>query len=174
MLSKSLEKALNEQVSVEAHASFAYLAMGSWCEQQGMTGAAKFFFAQSAEERGHMLKIFHYINSVKGHALAPAVKQPTLKFKGIVEMVKEALGNEEKVTASVYKLSELAQNEKDYGTYNFMQFYVDEQREEEVLFNHILERIELIGTEGMGKYYIDKELEALAGGSAPVTENGGK
>lgn len=85
-------------------------------------------------------------------------------------MVKEALHNEEKVTASVYKLSEMAQNEKDYGTYNFMQFYVDEQREEEVLFNHILERIELIGTEGMGRYYIDKELEALTGGGAPAAE----
>ncbi len=170
MLSKTLEKALNEQVSVEGHASYAYLAMASWCEQQGMNGAAKFFFAQSEEERLHMLKIFHYINSVKGHALAPAIKQPSLNFKGVVEMVKEALHNEEKVTKSVYKLSELAQNEKDYGTYNFLQFYVDEQREEEVLFNHILERIELIGTDGMGRYYIDKELEALTGGGAPTAE----
>ncbi len=173
MLSKTLEKALNEQVAMEAAASYAYLAMGSWCEQQGMVGAAKFFFAQSHEERGHMLKIFHYINSVKGHALAPAIKQPTTKFKGIVEMVKEALKNEEAVTASVYQLSELAQNEKDYGTYNFLQYYVDEQREEEVLFNHILERIELIGTDGLGKYYIDKELEALTGSSAPTPEKEG-
>lgn len=170
MLSKTLEKALNEQLAVEGHASYAYLAMGSWCEQQGMTGAAKFFFAQSEEERGHMLKIFHYINSVKGHALAPAIKQPSIKFKGVVEMVKEALQNEEEVTKSVYKLSEMAQKEKDYATYNFLQFYVDEQREEEVLFNHILERIELIGTDGLGKYYIDKELEALTGGSAPTAE----
>jgi len=157
MLSKTLEKALNEQLSVEAHASYAYLAMGSWCEQQGMTGAAKFFFAQSTEERAHMLK--------------PAVKQPTTKFKGIVEMVKEALANEEQVTASIYKLSELAQKEKDYATYNFLQYYVDEQREEEVLFNHMLERIELIGTDGMGKFYIDKELEALTGSSAPNAES---
>lgn len=162
MISKKLEAALNEQIALEAQASFQYLAMASWCEQQALNGAAKFFYKQSAEERQHMMKIFHYLNSVNGHALVPTIDKTQLKFKDVKDVVDTALKGEQKVTAAVHKLSELTSKEKDYATYNFVQFYVNEQREEEVLFTQILEKIELIGMEGMGLYYIDKELESFS------------
>jgi ferritin len=108
-----------------------------------------------------MLKIFKFINEMGGHALSPEVKEVDTDFKDIKDVVERSLESERNVTASVHKLSELAREEKDYGTYNFMQFYVDEQREEEVLFSNILDRIELIGQTGQGLYYIDKELEAM-------------
>jgi ferritin len=162
MLSKKLESELNKQVKYEARASFLYLAMASWCEQKRLTGAAGFYYQHAEEERMHMLKIFKYINEVGGHALTPEIKEIDTDYKNILEVVEKSLESEKNVTATVHKLSELARDEKDYGTYNFIQFFVDEQREEEVLFSNLLDRIHLIGLEGQGLYYIDKEFEAFA------------
>lgn len=162
MISKKLEKALNAQVQLECEASFTYLAMASWCEQKSLNGAASFFYAQAEEERGHMLKIFRYINDLEGHALAPGVEQPGTDFESILDVCKKSLAAEQKVTKAVHKLAELAQEEKDYATYNFIQFFVNDQREGETVFIHIIDKIKLIGLEGMGLYYIDKELESLA------------
>lgn len=162
MISKKLEKALNEQIKLEGEASFTYLAMASWCEKESLNGCAKFFYEQAEEEREHMLKFFRYVNEVEGHAVTPSIKQSTIDFKSIQDVCKKALEGEQKVTKAIHKLSELAANEKDYATYNFVQFFVDEQREGELTFVHILDKIKLIGLQGMGLYYIDKELEALA------------
>lgn len=164
MISKKLEKALNDQIKLEAEASFAYLSMASWCEQQSLNGCAKFFYEQAEEERQHMLKIFRYVNDVEGHAVTPAVKQPLVHYESIVDVCKKALEGERKVTKAIHSLSELAATDKDYATYNFVQFFVDEQRQGELTFINILDKIKLIGVKGMGLYYIDKELEALANG----------
>lgn len=162
MISKKLEKALNAQIKLESEASFNYLAMASWCEQKSLNGAAQFFYAQAEEERQHMLKIFRYINDVEGHAIAPGAEQPETQFESILDVCKKALAGEQKVTKSVHRLSELASEEKDYASYNFIQFFVDDQREGETVLIHIIDKIKLIGLEGMGLYYIDKELESLA------------
>ncbi len=163
MISKKLEKALNAQIKLESEASFNYLAMASWCDQKSLNGAAEFFYAQAEEERQHMLKIFRYINDLEGHAISPSVSQPEIQFESILDVCRKSLAGEAKVTKAVHKLSELASEEKDYATYNFLQFFVDEQRQGETVFNHLIDKIKLIGLEGMGLYYIDKELESLAG-----------
>ena len=97
-----------------------------------------------------------------GHAKVPAVNPVETEFASIKEVVERSLESEKNVTSSVHQLCELVRDVKDFGTLNFLQFYVDEQREEEVLFGNILDRIELICMEGQGLYYIYKELEALA------------
>ena len=162
MVSEKLEKSLNQQVKLESNASALYLSMASWCEKKKLNGAASFYYAQSEEERQHMLKVFKYINEMGGHAKVASVDQVDIEFENIRQVVQRSLESEKMVTASVHQLCELAREVKDYGTLNFLQFYVDEQREEEVLFSNILDRIELIGMEGQGMYYIDKELETLA------------
>src|SRR5688572_23556504 len=81
MISKKLEKALNAQIKLESEASYNYLAMASWCEQKSLNGAANFFYAQAEEERGHMLKIFRYINDLEGLAISPSVTQPDTEFE---------------------------------------------------------------------------------------------
>jgi ferritin len=162
MFSKKLEHQLNQQVVLESSASALYLSIASWCEKKRLTGAASFYYAQSDEERAHMLKVFKYINEMGGHALVAEVGKVDTDFSDIKSVVQRSLESEKQVTASVHHLCDLAREEKDFGTLNFLQFYVDEQREEEVLFGNILDRIELIGMEGQGLYYIDKELETLA------------
>jgi ferritin len=162
MFSSQIEELLNDQVSLESSASAHYLSMASWCESKKLNGAAAFFYAQSEEERMHMLKVFKYINEMGGRAIVPSIKVAETEFTDIKQVVELSLQNEKKVTASVHQLCETSRDTKDYGTLNFLQFYVDEQREEEVLFGDILDRIELIGMEGQGLYYIDKEMETLA------------
>ena len=160
-LTKNMESALNEQIKLEGYASFIYLSMASWCEQQTMDGCATFMHRQSEEEREHMLRIFYYINEVDGHALTPAIPQPPHTWNSIQELFEEVYAHEKKVTASINKLVEISLEEKDHSTYNFLQWYVDEQREEEALMRTILDRIKLIGDGPQSLYYIDKEVAAI-------------
>ena len=156
-----MEKALNEQIALEGYASFLYLSMSSWCEKATLTGCAQFMARQSEEEREHMLRIFHYIYDSGEHALTPAIQQPPHEWTSVQEMFNEVYAHEQKVTASIDKLVAQAYDEKDHQTVAFLQWYVEEQREEESLMRTIIDRIRLIGEGPMSLYYIDKEISAI-------------
>ncbi len=162
MLSKTLEKALLEQVSNEAYASTFYLSMASWMDVNGFQGTASFLYNQSNEDRMHMLKIFHYINHQGGHALVPAIKEPPHQFKDFINCFKQVLEHEQFVTASIHKLVDLAVKEKDHSTHHFLQWYVAEQMEEEAQVKGILDKIRIIGKDGSGMYLLDRDLGAIA------------
>lgn len=161
MLSKEMEKSLNEQIAMEGYASYLYLSMASWCEKQTLTGCAAFMFRQSEEERQHMLRIFHYINDVGEHAITPAIPQPPRKWSSIQGLFEEVYTHEKNVSASIDRLVAQSYDEKDHQTLAFLQWYVEEQREEEVLMRTILDRIRLIGDGPQSLYYIDKEVAAI-------------
>jgi ferritin len=153
--------ALNEQIEPEGYASFLYLSMASWCDKEGLEGCTKFMHRQSAEEREHMLKIFHYLSEVDAHALTPEIKQAPHEFDSVQEMFKEVYAHEQKVTNSIHKLMNIAVNENDYTTHNFLQWYIEEQREEEDLMRKILDKIKIIGDGPSSLYYIDNEIAAV-------------
>lgn len=161
MISKKMETALNEQIGMEAYASFLYMSMASWSEQEGLEGCAGFLYRQSDEERMHMLKIFHYVNEVDGHAHVPAIAQAPLEFDSVPAMFKLVYEHEQRVTRAINNLVALSYEEKDHTTLNFLQWYVNEQREEEALMRTILDRIRLIGDGPRSLYYIDKEVEQI-------------
>jgi len=161
MLSQKMEKALNEQISLEGYASYLYLSMASWADQQGLAGCSEFMHRQSIEEREHMLRLFHYINEVDGHAITPGIQQPPHEWKSIQVMFEEVYEHEKKVTKSINKLVDLSYKEQDHGTLNFLQWYVEEQREEEALMRQILDAIKLIGNGSQSLYFIDKEVAAV-------------
>ncbi|MBK6620219.1 MAG: ferritin [Saprospirales bacterium] len=161
MLSKEMEKSLNEQIAMEGYASYLYLSMASWCEKQTLTGCAAFMFRQSEEERQHMLRIFHYINDVGEHAITPAISKPPHKWSSIQGLFEEVYTHEKNVSASIDRLVAQSYDEKDHQTLAFLQWYVEEQREEEVLMRTILDRIRLIGDGPQSLYYIDKEVSAI-------------
>ena len=174
MISDKMTEQLNKQIALEGYASFLYLSMACWCEDQGLAGCAAFMHRQSGEERMHMLKIVHYINEVGGRVIVPAIPQPPLDQASADQMFKDVYAHEQKVTKSIHELINLANAENDYATLNFLQWYVSEQREEEALMRGLLDRIKLIGDSPMRLYYIDKEVDAInqAAATAEAAEGG--
>ena len=162
-----MTKALNDQITMESFASNYYLSMASWCADTGYEGAATFFYQHGDEERQHMLKIVHYLNGIGVQAVIPQVKQPPKTFNSLESICKTALGNEQAVTRSINKIVELAQKEKDHSTFVFFQWFVNEQIEEEKLFETILQKFVLIGRDKLAINEIDK---ALGGMVTPSNE----
>lgn len=161
MISEKMQTALNKQIEMEGYASFLYLAMASWCDQAGLDGCAQFMHRQSAEEREHMLRIFDYLSEVDVFAKTPGIQQPPHSFESVQKMFEQVYEHEQKVTQSIHELLQLGYEENDHTTLNFLQWYVDEQREEEALMRSILDKIKLIGNGPQSLYYIDKEVAAV-------------
>lgn len=158
MLSEKIESLLNDQIQHEFEAGNWYLAMSSWAEVNGFHGTASFFLEQSKEENFHAMKIFNYINDRDGHAIAPAIAKPESEFDSIRYLFERGLELEEENTRKINKLLEAAQKEKDHATQQFLQWYVDEQVEEEELFRTILDKLNILGEKGPGLYMLDQEL----------------
>jgi len=164
MLSSKVESALNEQIVHEAHASSSYLSMASWAEKEGYKGSAKFLYAQHEEEQEHMKKLFRYVNAAGGHARVPALKEPPYNYKSLKDVFETALEQELNVTKSINELVELCLKFKDYSSFNFLQWYVSEQHEEENLFTGILNIFKIAGTEAKGLLLVDQEIERIRAG----------
>src|SRR5688500_20331400 len=164
MLSKTMQAALNNQIRLEAESSHEYLAMASWCDiQPGFANIAEYFFTQSYEERMHMLKLIRFINERGGFALIPALEQPIVTQKGLRSLFESFLKHEIAVSTSINELVDLALSEKDYATHNFLQWYVNEQIEEERSARVLNDKLELIGDDRSGLYLFDRDIMNFRG-----------
>jgi len=114
------------------------------------------------EEQGHMQRLFDYVTDTGGLAELGAVDSPPTHFESIEDVFRHTYEHERHVTSKINELVATAFEEKDFSTFNFLQWYVAEQHEEEKLFKTILDKIELIGTQGKGLFYIDQELGQMA------------
>lgn len=161
MISKKIEKYLNEQIALEADSSQFYLAMASWAEVKGYNGIAQFLYRHSDEERQHMLKLIRFVNERGGQAIIPALKNPPRDFKGVNEVFELLLKHEIVVSTEINKLVGNCLAEKDYTTHNFLQWYVAEQIEEERLARTVLDKLNLIGNDKGGMYLFDRDLGSL-------------
>lgn len=166
MVSKKIEKVLNEQIRVEAESSQIYLSMACWAEVKGLEGVANFMYGQSQEERDHMLKLIKFVNERGGHAQISELKAPNAAFKSFQEMFEKLLEHEVYVSESINELVHISLQEKDYATHNFLQWYVAEQIEEEAMARNILDKINLIGNDKGGLYLFDRDIEQLTVSSA--------
>jgi len=169
MLSEKVEKALNAQIRIEAESSQIYLAMASWAETKGLEGISGFMYAQSDEEREHMLKLIKYVNERGGHAIVSELSAPKTDFGTFQKMFQESLAHEIYVSKSINELVHVTLQEKDYATHNFLQWYVAEQIEEEALARTILDKINLIGNDKGGLYLFDRDVQQITVDSAAGT-----
>ncbi len=149
---------LNGQVKMEMHASAVYLAMASWCDQRGLSNATAFFYKQSEEERGHAMKIFEFINKNGGSAISPTVENVTNTFESLKDIYEISLDQEIKVTESIFKIFKKARIENDFVSEMFLQWFINEQAEEEETFRSILDIFELMGDKPLK--LIDERLPA--------------
>jgi len=168
-ISTKMKKALNDQIALEASASNSYLAMASWCEVIGYQGAANYFYAQSDEERTHMLKVVHYLNDVAATATISAIKAPVSSYKSLEGLIKTALKNEQIVTKAIHKMVEITQKAKDHSTYAFLEWFVNEQVQEETKFETLLQKYERISRDKLAINEIDKILATDAVAPADAT-----
>jgi len=159
MLSQTIQDALNRQIKVEGDSSQIYLAMASWAEVQGFEGISTFMFAQSEEERLHMLKLVKYINQRGGQAKISGTVEPVLDLSSYKVLFKQLLEHEIKVSESINDLVGISLDQRDYATHNFLQWYVAEQIEEEANARYILDKINLIGDDKGGLYLFDNEMK---------------
>lgn len=171
MIKKTVESAINEQIKREEFSSRLYLSMAIWCEVSGYPGAAQFLYRQADEERMHQLKLVHYVNDRGGKAALMGLSAPESHFESLNHVFKQVMEHEQYITASINDLYEVTLNEKDYTTGNFLQWYINEQIEEESTMSTILDKINLVGNDKSGMFHIDKELSAMAAAAPAPTAN---
>ncbi|MCB0484147.1 MAG: ferritin [Flavobacteriales bacterium] len=161
MISKEIENALNEQVKLEAESSQFYLAMAGWCEQKGLANTATFMYTHSDEERQHMLKLFKYINERGGKAQISALTAVEGNFGSLRDVFQNLYDHELMVSAKINELIYLCQEQRDFTTQNFLQWYVAEQIEEEALARDILDKLSLMGEDGSALYFFDRDIMTI-------------
>jgi len=161
-MNTNVETTLNKQINAEEHASRLYFAMGVWCDRNGYSGSAKYLFAHAEEERMHMVKLVRYINERGGNAVTDSLPKPKNNWDNIQAVFKEVLSHEVMVTGMINSLYEVCLQEKDYLTSNFLQWYIQEQVEEESTSREILDKLNLAGSTQGGLFHFDKEMALMA------------
>ncbi|MEZ5336165.1 MAG: ferritin [Methanolobus sp.] len=160
MISEKMIDALNGQINKEMYSAYLYMDMSAHCTNVGLDGFANWFMIQYEEEMTHAMKIYGYINDQGGKVVLEAIEKPPGKFGTPLEMFEATLKHEQFITKSIHELVDLANQEKDYATQIFLQWYVTEQIEEEANDNEIIAKLKLVGSDGNGLFMLDKELAA--------------
>ncbi len=158
MVSKKMQKVLNEQLNREYFSAYLYLSMSSYCSDIGLNGSAHWFFEQYKEEVEHGMKIYEYMLQRGVKIEFEQIDKPEGEFESILDVFEKSLAHEQFMTNNLNELSDLAMKDKDHATYNFLQWFVTEQVEEEATVSDIIAKIKLIGKDGNGLYMIDAEL----------------
>lgn len=159
MLKQKIEDVLNEQVKKESYSSNLYLSMATWAENNGFAGIADWMYAQADEERQHMLKFIKYINDRGGHAIISEVEKPPVEHGTVKEMFEAVYKHEQFISASINELVAVTIEEKDFTTNNWLQWFVNEQIEEEASVSSLLDKLNMIGSENM--YLFDRDIMSL-------------
>lgn len=167
MLKDQVESALNQQVNMELQAYYTYLAASAFFEERSLKGFAQWMYHHAQEEMVHAMKIYHFIHSRRGHVVLTAIAAPKQDWQSADDIMRDALEHEQKVTASIDALVKMARAEGDYATDSFLQWFVDEQVEEEEIVDDLLQKLNLIGDFKPGLYLLDRE---LAGGTSSEQE----
>ena len=155
-LTQKVYEALNAQMVMEYEASGIYLQMGAWADSQDLSGCAAFLFEHTEEERMHGRKIFDYLLEREAMPVMKSLPEPKSDYTNVKELFESVYMHECKVTASIEALAHLAWEEKDLTTFSFLQWYIDEQREEEALTSAIVGKVNIIGIEGSSLYLFDE------------------
>ncbi len=158
MISKKITLQLNEQVNHEFFSAYFYLSMSTWFTSKNLNGFANWFGIQAKEELDHALLTINYLNRVGVKVDYLPIEAPKVNFESPLDICKKTLAHEQFVTSMIYKLMDTAQEERDYKTIHFLQWFVNEQVEEEENANDLIQRLKAAGNSEVGILFMDKEL----------------
>lgn len=160
MLNKKVEDALNAQINAELWSAYLYLSMSAYSYANNMPGMGHWFDVQYQEEMDHVKIFFNFIVQRDGRVNLKAIDAVPTEWKSPLDVYESALAHEQKVTALINELYALSTDEKDFATQNMLQWFIDEQVEEEENAKNIIDNLKMIKDNGYGLYMLDKELAA--------------
>lgn len=156
MISKKMQEAINAQINAEMWSAYLYLAMSMDATDKGIKGVAHWFRKQYEEEMEHAFKFVAYLEAQMARVELKPIEKFQTSWKNVAEMFDQTLEHEKKVTSLIHNLCDLAAKEKDYATSNLLQWYVNEQVEEEASAQEIIDNLKCIGTDKAAFYMFDK------------------
>lgn len=158
MLKPKIEKAINKQINAEMWSGYLYLSMSSYFESIGLSGFANWMWIQAREEMSHAMRLFHHVVERGGRVLLEPIDKVQTEWKSPLHVFEQTYKHEQKVTSLINDLLDLSIQEKDHATSNMLQWFVDEQVEEEASADEIVQKLRLIGKNGNGIFMLDNEL----------------
>ncbi|MDR3567650.1 MAG: ferritin [Syntrophobacteraceae bacterium] len=157
-MDEKMGSALNEQINAELYSSYLYLSMASYCKRLNLEGFARWMEVQALEELSHAMKFFNFVNERGAKVELQAIAGPPVSWDSPLSVFEAVYGHEVKVTGLIYELVNLAMELRDHAAVNFLQWFVNEQVEEETSADNIVQKLRLIGSDGGGLYMVDQEL----------------
>jgi ferritin len=158
MISEKLMKELNAQMNFEFLSGYYYMSMAAYAANEDLNGFANFFIIQGQEEYLHAMKFFNFIHDIDGRVTMQAIEEPINEYKSLVHVFEEALAHEKLVTKKINKLMDMAKDEGNHATISFLQWFIDEQVEEENNMKTTLNNLKRMDGNFQGIYMLDKEL----------------
>ena len=158
MISPDMEKALNDQINAEMFSSYLYLSMAAYFEDMDLGGFSAWMKAQAQEELFHAMKFFDYVNERGGRVVLGAIEQPAKEWSSPLQAFEASLDHEKYISKRINDLMNLAIDERDHATNNFLQWFVSEQVEEEDNVGQVVSRLKLMGEAAGGMFMLDREL----------------
>ncbi|MBQ5875970.1 MAG: ferritin [Alistipes sp.] len=160
MLSEKMQDALNAQINAEMWSAYLYLSMSMAAADKGLKGVANWFAIQFKEEQDHAQIFINYLLSRGGRVKLASIADVETEWDNALAMFEQTLEHEKKVTSLIHNLCAIAAEERDVATANRLNWFVDEQVEEEENARDIIDQLRMIGDDRLGLYMIDKELAA--------------
>jgi len=166
MLNPEIQDAFNKQINAELYSAYLYLSMAAHFEAQSLVGMAHWMRIQAQEEVGHAMRFFDFIHDRDGRVTLTEIASPKTTWSSPLEVFQDAYEHEQKVTGLINGLSNLAANSKDHAAHNFLEWFVNEQVEEENTVRTIVDQLKLVGENGVGQVIMDGRLGQRAAAPA--------
>lgn len=158
MVSEKINEIINEQINKEFYSGYLYLSMSSHLKEIGLFGFASWTRLQAKEEVEHGLKLLDYLLERDSFVTLKQITMPEFEFKGVISVFNRILEHEKCITSSVMQIAKLAEDECDRKTLTFIDWFIEEQVEEEQNVKNIIKRLEMFGEDKVALYLMDKEL----------------
>jgi ferritin len=158
MLNETVQEAINRQINNELFSMYSYLSMSAYCESLQFRGCAHWMRLQAQEEYVHAMRLYDFLIARQGRVKLLPIAQPQIEFKSLLEVFEKALAQEQSVTAQINSLYELAFQQKAFAALVELEWFINEQVEEEQSARDIVHKFKLVGNDPASLLDLDREL----------------
>lgn len=157
MIASEMEDAMNDQINAELFSAYLYQSMAAWFTEQNLDGFATWMTAQAQEEMIHAMKFYNFILERGGRVQLQAIEEPPAEWDSPLAAANAALEHEEYITGRINDMMDLANDLNDHASKPILNWFVEEQVEEEDSAGELVEKLAMVADSGHGVYMLDKE-----------------